>query len=185
MAPSQAANARLVVSILSWIGVIEYVFWELFLAIFSFLAVADRAYFSPSTVRTIYVLGLFINGTLWLLVFFGANRLGLSKASMRRQPMAFATQSGSLYFLRTFVGHVLLTLLIVVYMDKFGELDVLSFTTNLGAFLVFRTIHLVNLIHFLFVSYGILTDMRYNGFVSAFGSQGRGGGGGSSATGGN
>lgn len=164
MSSARAASStsrRLALSMLTWFGTIEYVILELALGIIAFLGVSDVFYVSPFTLRALYIVGAVLNG------------IGLAFALMRLRPTIFAVQAGSLYFLRTFGGHLLLALLAIVYCGKFGDLDVLSFDTNAGPFSVYRAIHIVNLLHFMIVSYGIVADMRYNGVVAALSARGR------------
>lgn len=153
---------RTTTSLMTWLGTMEYVAWELFLGIYALLAVADVFYFSPATLRTLYVIGALVNGAFWLLVLFGVGgaRRGGAFAS-------FATQPGSLHFARTFGGHIVLATLMLVYMGKSADLTPLSFTTNLGTFVRFRNVHVVALLHFMVVTYGIVDDLRFNGIVDA------------------
>lgn len=153
------------------IGPFEYA-WEVFLAVYALLGVADAiSYFSAATLVTLYVIGAVFNIIVCIVLTVGATRSGAASDALRKLPCAFSTQAGSLYFLRTSVGHIILATLAIIFVSKSGDLNILSFDTNLGPFLRFRDIHLLGVVHFMFVTFGALSDMRYNAFQILKGSR--------------
>jgi len=151
---------------IGWLIVLHFVFIELSLGVIGFLGVLLVLALNSTTGIVLNAVAFVVSLALWLLTVCCANRVAGGDndwCCLGEDPEARGAavlNSRVVYFFNGTVAHLISLLAWIVYAIKFGALDPVNETTNVGAFVVRTLLHLLMLVVFLAMFATLITELR-------------------------
>lgn len=127
----------------SWLIVAEMIIVELPLFLVDFAAVTDWFYVSSMVLLIWRIIALVIDAAIWGILIYRVDRETVSAIGTMRTRGGAWTRSQIGYFIVPALVHLLIIVHWIPFRLKFHGLSPLSFTVNVDAFHVARSIHII------------------------------------------
>ena len=142
---------------------LHFLFVELTLGVLGFLGTLEVVSLNSATGTTLQAVAFALALLFWLLLVCCGRDNATLTTCFGDEPEkrgAGILQARVLYFFACLGFHFVGLIAWIVYAIKFGALDPINETTNVGAFIVRGRLHLVMLVSFLAIFAVLIVDMR-------------------------